>query len=249
MTDEGWLVPAALAVSLAGHLVAVDLFGARAAGRQLGKPPIAVRFRVVERALPTPPPPPKAPEPPKPVERKPPAPARSHEARPAAAVVEEPAPESIETTGLTLTGEGASWSSVVGNGQASNAPLRVAPAPQAAKRAPPAPAAEQRPRLPETLPAASLSRRPVPPALDDALRGHYPAAARRRGLEGEAVVRVRIDSDGRVRMASVVSETAAGFGEACRSTVVGSVWTAPLDRSGAPVATHARYRCHFHVDD
>jgi protein TonB len=245
MTDEGWLVPAALAVSLAGHLVAVDVLAARASARQLVKPPIAVRFRVVDRARPAAAPSPKAPEPPKPAEKKAPAarPVRTHE-QPAV----EASPASIETTGVTLTGEGASWSSVIGNGQASNAPLRVAPAPQIEKRAR-ALNPEPRSRLPEALPAASLSRRPVPPALDDALRKHYPAAARRRGLEGEAVVRVRIDADGRVRIASVVSETAAGFGEACRSTVVGSVWTAPLDRSGAPVATHARYRCHFHVDD
>jgi protein TonB len=244
MTGDGWLLPAALAVSLAGHLVAVDVLGARAAAPQLVKPPIAVRFRVVERAPPAAAPPPKAPEPPKPAEQKPPAPRTVRHEQPAA----EASSESIETTGVTLTGQGASWSSVVGNGQASNAPLRVAPAPQIEKRAP-ASNPEPRPRLPETVPAASLSRRPVPPALDDALRKHYPAAARRRGLEGEAVVRVRIDADGRVRIASVVSETAAGFGEACRSTVVGSLWTAPLDRSGAAVATHARYRCHFHVDD
>jgi TonB family protein len=98
------------------------------------------------------------------------------------------------------------------------------------------------------LPAADLSRRPVPPRLDSVLKRHYPADARQRGLSGEAVVRARIDADGSVRMASISSESYAGFGEACRKTVVGSTWLPPQDRVGRPVATEVSYTCRFRVE-
>ena len=45
----------------------------------------------------------------------------------------------------------------------------------------------------------------------------------------------------------VVSETAAGFGRACRDTLTGSRWTPPLDRDGHAVTTVIHYTCRFEV--
>ena len=77
----------------------------------------------------------------------------------------------------------------------------------------------------------------------------YPAEARRRGLHGKAVVRARVMPDGRLREIALVSESAAGagFGEACRQTLDGSRWSAPIDRDGKPVSTFINYTCRFEV--
>jgi TonB family protein len=155
----------------------------------------------------------------------------------------------VDLTGVTLTGSGASWSSVVGNGARMEGAIET-PRQAAAPTAPVAEPRIVRRRAVESvlLPAADLSRRPVPPRLDTVLKSHYPADARQRGLSGEAVVRARIDADGRVRMASISSESYAGFGEACRKTVVGSTWLPPQDRVGRPVATEVSYTCRFRVE-
>jgi TonB family protein len=80
------------------------------------------------------------------------------------------------------------------------------------------------------------------------LRANYPDEARRRGLAGTASVRARIDSDGVVRSARMVGESAPGFGSACRRTVLGSRWSAPRAKNGDAVATEIVYTCHFEVD-
>jgi TonB family protein len=139
---------------------------------------------------------------------------------------------------------------VVGNGARMDGAIE-APRQAAAPTAPMAePRAVRHPAVVERalLPVADLSRRPVPPRLDSVLKSHYPADARQRGLSGVAVVRARIDADGRVRMASISSESYAGFGEACRETVVGSTWLPPQDRVGRPVATEVSYTCRFRVE-
>ena len=97
------------------------------------------------------------------------------------------------------------------------------------------------------VPLASLSRPPAPPDLNAALERHYPEAARRQGTPGEAVLKARVTAEGRVRDLVVVSESAPGFGDACRATLRESVWSAPLDASGRPVATFVTYTCRFEV--
>jgi TonB family protein len=101
---------------------------------------------------------------------------------------------------------------------------------------------------PSVVPPADLSERPVPPPLVQQLLEVYPDAAKRRGISGRASLRVRIDPDGRVRVTSLLSETFAGFGDACRQALLGSVWKPPRDRSGRVVATEVRYTCHFVVE-
>ena len=94
---------------------------------------------------------------------------------------------------------------------------------------------------------ADLSRRPTPPVLDGRLRANYPADLERRGVEGEAMVRLTLSKSGRVEHAQTISQTDPGFAEACRKTLLDTVWSPPLDRDGEPVRTTLSYRCRFRV--
>jgi TonB family protein len=100
---------------------------------------------------------------------------------------------------------------------------------------------------PPVVALASLSRPPAPPDLNGALERHYPEAARRQGTAGQAVLKARIAADGRVHDLVVVSQSAPGFGDACRATLRDSVWSAPLDKDGRAVATFVTYTCRFEV--
>lgn len=220
--------------------------------------PIALEFE----PLPPPPEPvapPPEPEPqpepqPEPIaQAKPVAPARPAAAAPppsATATPPEPTPTApADLTGLTLTNDqgDASWTSAVGSGAALTGPIGpVARAPQRAVFAPAATGAKSSSHGLVAL--ADLSDRPRPPALAQLLRDAYPAEARRLGLPGVAVVLARIERDGVVRQARVVSDQGHGFGDACRRTVLGSRWSPPRDREGRAVATEVRYTCRFRVD-
>jgi len=187
------------------------------------------------------------PEPPAPVTPRPVAQLRAPETKPAPPPDLDP--PSSELTGSTLVGSGdGSWStSALGNGLASTGPIvvpreRPQPRPTAVAAPPP------EPRRPVIVPLNRLSRKPRPPALDQRLLANYPSAAKSAGIAGHALVAARIDPDGRVKQASVLSDSGAGFGEACRRTVVGSIWQPPLGADGHPVATVVRYRCRFEVN-
>jgi len=157
-----------------------------------------------------------------------------------------PQPPEAETpadfSGVTLTndGNGPGWASAVGSGAAMRGPVG-APGAKLTARAVAAPA------QPSVVPLASLSRPPSPPDLAGMLERHYPEAARRNGLAGQALLKARILSDGHARDLIVVSESAPGFGDACRATLRDSLWTPPLDRDGRPVATLINYTCRFEV--
>jgi TonB family protein len=167
---------------------------------------------------------------------------------PARAAAPPPAAETpADFSGTTLTNDGAGpgWASATGNGAAMNGPVgrpgahvtgRYVDVPaQAAVRSGP------------VVAVADLSRLPEAPRLEDALERNYPPQARQSGQTGKAVVRARITAEGSVRDLLVVSETAAGFGRACRDTLTGSHWTPPLDRDGHAVATVIHYTCRFEV--
>jgi protein TonB len=100
---------------------------------------------------------------------------------------------------------------------------------------------------PRFVPLANLARAPRAPRLDAALEKNYPAAARQSGIAGSAVLRVQVLADGRIGAVRRVSETFAGFADACERTVKGGVWEPPLDRDGKPVATEITYTCRFDV--
>jgi hypothetical protein len=61
-------------------------------------------------------------------------------------------------------------------------------------------------------------------------------------------VEARIEPDGRVRSVTLAGESFAGFGDACKKTLIGSRWSPPRDHDGRAVATRIRYTCRFMVD-
>jgi len=159
-----------------------------------------------------------------------------------------PAAETLaDFSGTTLTNDGAGpgWASATGNGAAMNGPVGRPGAHVTGRHV--EGTVQARPAPAPVVATADLSRLPEAPRLEDALERNYPAEARQSGQAGKAVVRARITAEGRVCDLLVVSETAAGFGRACRETLTGSRWTPPLDRDGHAVATVINYTCRFEV--
>jgi hypothetical protein len=157
----------------------------------------------------------------------------------------------VDLTGVTLTGgEGSGWASTTGNGQTIEAPIRptIAAAP-AVDRLPPSglPRGAHLPPPVEVVPAKDLATKPTPPALNTSLVANYPVLAKQQGLAGSAKLLVRVDSDGVVRQCTIQSESSAGFGAACRRTLLGSRWSPPRDRLGNAVVTQVYYTCDFRV--
>ncbi len=249
---------------LIGILGSVVLHGAAYASLGYAKrhaaklPPVAIVMEVSDQAPPLvkPEPKPEPPAKPEPTQPLAPAPApRAAEPPPkVAAAPDVKAAGPVDLSGVTLSNDSgdASWSSPLGDGSAWSGPLsgvraKVAPSvPPASSVAVTArPAAQAAPAL---VAVSDLSQKPQPPPLDAALRAYYPAEARQRAISGSASLRLRIDPDGRVRTASVLSESFAGFGDACRRALLNSSWTPPKDQSGRAVATEVRYTCRFVVE-
>ena len=137
---------------------------------------------------------------------------------------------------MPLGNGGALEPTRVGAAAPANLPPPVAPTPTP-------PAAIE----PAVVAVSDLSARPSPPAPGAILEQNYPVDARRRGLSGTAKVRARVAPDGTVRHVSLLEESAAGFGGACRRALNGSRWAAPKDKAGRSVATEIRYTCRFVV--
>lgn len=219
--------------------------------------PRSPTFVTIEAATPPPPPaPPPVATPPAPetVSARAPAPraprpvSKRHAApSPQVATAEPPAEQAeapADFSGVTLSNDGASWSSPTGNGEAMTGPI-VAADPGTARgpvhRGPPAT------QMDRVVAVGNLSRPPKAPDLDDALAANYPSDARRAGLTGKALVRARILADGTVGPIRVMSESTAGFGAACKRTLTGSHWQPPLDANREPVITDINYTCTFAV--
>jgi len=155
-------------------------------------------------------------------------------------------PADFSGTTLTNDGPGEGWASAVGNGEAMHGPIGR----PGAKVTNHAQDGADKPSPVKAAPVvalASLSRPPEPPDLNDALEQHYPDAARKQGTPGQAVLKARITHEGQVRDLVVVSQSAPGFGDACRATLRESKWSPPLDRDGRPVSTFISYTCRFEV--
>ena len=254
--DSSKLLIAGVAVSTALHVVV----GARL---EVAAPPPAKRplFRVFFD-LPGPgfpPPVPTQPSPPPAV-----APAEPPSAAPnqALATVRQPAtppkdpptpepaqaepPSELDLTGLTISSDDGHFSVPASTGGKRRGPIaRRRSRVQTTPARPAKPATRKRPAW---VALADLSKKPIAPALSSALRQNYPAAARAQGVAGEASVRAQIGADGVARSVRVLSESQSGFGQACRRSVEGSRWGAPLGRAGTPVATTVVYRCRFRVE-
>lgn len=167
----------------------------------------------------------------------------------------EPPSESTppELTGNTLLAEGeGDFRAEVGSGRSREGAIRAGVSRpvlrKATKSSKPAVAPPKAPEPPPAIPLASLSKKPIPPDLGGALKQNYPPDARRQGRAGEAKVQARVEPSGSIGFAKVSFESEDGFGAACRKTLLASKWTAPLDRTGNPVATWVSYRCKFRID-
>ncbi len=155
-------------------------------------------------------------------------------------------PADFSGTTLTNDGPGPGWASAVGNGEAMHGPIGR-PGAKVTGRARDGAAQPSPVKAAPVVALASLSRPPAPPDLNDALERHYPEAARKQGTAGQAVLKARITAEGQVRDLVVVSQSAPGFGDACRATLRESSWSPPLDRDGQAVATFVSYTCRFEV--
>jgi hypothetical protein len=185
--------------------------------------------------------------------------ASKHAARPAKAVT-APRPAAAEPeaetpadfTGVTLTNDrpGAGWASATGNGAPMNGPIGTPGARVTGRSrsgmtsgAGPGPKSDG----PPILSLADLSKPPRAPVLSEMLERNYPDDARKKGLPGKAVMRLRVMPDGHLRDLIVVAESGGGFGEACKRTLRDSLWSPPLDREERPVSTFVSYTCTFEV--
>ena len=156
-----------------------------------------------------------------------------------------------ELTGTTLAADDGKWGAPAGSGRSRSGPVQPGvsrPVVSVAKNPPPVAAKKKKPAQVAAVPLKELSRQPKPPSLGAALKRNYPKTARQQGLSGEAKVRARIDASGAIVAAKLVLESSSGFGEACRKTLLGSRWSAPLDKRGKPVPTWISYRCRFRID-
>jgi protein TonB len=188
------------------------------------------------------------PEKPEPPQAEPPPKVEAPEPEPA---LEEPqaAPEPSEPTATPpvpgfLTAAGSSDGLGLNAGQLGTLGALRAPAPRVipAKPAPPPP-----PAPPRQVSFKDLRQKPRPPRLDDALERNYPPAARLQGSAGEARVLLTVSHQGKVTAVRVVSATNPDFAEACRRTLSGTTWSAPLDQEGRAVGTLIPYECRFRV--
>ena len=241
--------------SILAHVTMIALMPA--ADGAVPQPPAPSMLVAIEAVTPSPPPPP-APVPaalPRtvaaraPVARAPrPTAPRPAAVRPTVATAEPPpaAAEPADFSGVTLTNEGAGWSSPVGDGAPMTGPLATpgstsSSTPRGRGHGPEVAAGDR------VVALGDLSRPPRAPDLDAQLAANYPRDARLAGTAGSAVVRARILVDGRVGPTRVVSESAAGFGVACQHTLAGSRWQPPLDAQQQAVATDLAYTCTFAV--
>ena len=237
-----------IAASILAHVTVIALMpSADGAVPEPPAPPMLVAIEAIT------PPPPAAPMPAalpptvaaRPVARSPRPAVHRAVARPAVATA-DPRPTAAEPadfSGVTLTNEGAGWSTPVGDGTPMSGPI-TAPGPSSS----PTPHhGHEEPAGDRVVALGDLSRAPVAPNLDAQLAANYPRDARLAGTAGSAVIRARILVDGRVGPTRVVSESAAGFGVACQHTLAGSRWQPPLDAHQQAVATDLAYTCTFAV--
>jgi len=157
----------------------------------------------------------------------------------------------VDLTGLTLTGgDSAGWTSVVGNGAAMAGPAaRIGKVTGRDRAGTPTGAVGGQGTGPALVGEASLLRALRPPeGMDALLEQYFPPRARAQGVSGSALLRVRVQPDGRVGETKVVRETGDyGFGAACAKALRQTRWQSPLDKRGQPVATEIRYLCEFEV--
>jgi protein TonB len=243
-----------LATSTACHLIIFSMLGLIPAPSE-----VLARHEMEFEVIPPPakvdvPPPPPPPPPPeeKPKERAkaPKAEAPPPEEAPPPDAPPPPAAEEVaDFTGVTLTAEGGGgWSTRVGTGGALKGPVgKIGKNAQDGTQQ----SAKAAPVGPRVVAVENLSRKPKPPSgMDALLEQNYPPRARMQGVEGKAIMAVRVMPNGRLSQIRVLQEFPAGFefGERCRRMLeTAPAFDPPLDRDGKPVAADIKYTCSYEV--
>jgi len=143
-------------------------------------------------------------------------------------------------TGITLESTSSSGTVTVGAGNT----LRGTPSPTAVEPEVVKPyKAEKYAPSAQVTELPSLSNRE---ALN--LRKYYPAAAKRKGFEGDVVLRLLVDADGTVVKADVVSDPGEGLGPAAIQAALHELRFTPPKVNGVPVATTIPFTLHFTLD-
>jgi len=87
-----------------------------------------------------------------------------------------------------------------------------------------------------------------PPVLLSFVEADYPAAALAQGLEATAVLRLTIESDGRVSAAELVKAAGHGFDEAAQAAALRFLFL-PARRGDTPVASRILYAYEFRLPE
>lgn len=250
-------VAIALAISVGLHLGLYALLGDDPPPKKVVE---AVEFEIVER---TPPPPAPEPEPepeaaPEPEPTPPPPPPKVAQVQPPPKVTPppnvpppnvpppneppppdaKPAPIKIGIS-LSSTTEGGGFAVGVGNTQYGKAdekaadPKEVRPyaAPPDAKKAP-------------FVPASRVSKQP---AVRKEAKATFTSLARREGVEGSVILRVKIDATGKVVGVKVIK----GLGYGLDESAVEAMWKylfAPATLDGEPVGTEISFKVSFYLE-
>ena len=145
----------------------------------------------------------------------------------------EPGPPPPVVVGLTLqsTTTASAVAVAVGNTLAGK-PSPVATAPSAVR--------------PGYTPGYLVDTLPI---LLEEINGEeiYPKAAKKEGIEGQVVLLITVESDGRVSAARVVSGPGHGLNEAARDAVLRARFK-PATKGGVAVATELRYLYDFAIN-
>jgi protein TonB len=96
-------------------------------------------------------------------------------------------------------------------------------------------------------PASQLNELPAVEWRPDSLRPFYPEAARRRGVQGDVVLRLLVDGDGSLAKVDVISDPGAGLG-AAGTRAIREFRFRGGRVNGQPAATTITYTLHFVLD-
>jgi outer membrane biosynthesis protein TonB len=165
----------------------------------------------------------------------------------------QPPPPAEETladfSGTTLTSEGVGgWASAVGNNASMNGPIGKPNALVTGRDRSGVEGGAVGGNSLRVVGEDQLSRRPKMPNSDlinAALERYYPKSAKEQGIEGIARVKLRIMPNGSVQALATISESYAGFAEACKRAARETAWAPGLDDKGQPVATDVPFSCEF----
>lgn len=92
-------------------------------------------------------------------------------------------------------------------------------------------------------------RREIEPVMISEGKPEYPAAARRLGLEGKAIIAALVDSNGRVRESKIVRSSGSDYLDSAAVRSAYQNMFSPAIQSGRPIAVWVTYRVEFKLDE